>query len=115
MTDRLARILGRFVLRDATVDTQLAAVSAAGAVKVDGSGATQPVSGTVTANQGIPAVIANAWYVRQGPAAMTWVSVKSAAPIAGAVQADTGALAAGDYDFDINLVVSDTSAPGATM
>ena len=43
---------------------------------------------------------------------MTWVSVKSAAPAIGAVQADTGALAAGDYDFDIFLTCSDTVAVG---
>lgn len=37
---------------DATTANQCASVSAGGAVKVDGSGATQPVSGTVTANLG---------------------------------------------------------------
>jgi len=65
--DRLSRILGRVVIRDATVDSQLAAVSAAGAVKVDGSAATQPISGTVTANQGTPAAFANRWPVASLP------------------------------------------------
>ncbi len=37
---------------DPTTPSQCAAVSAGGAVKVDGSAATQPVSGTVTANAG---------------------------------------------------------------
>lgn len=37
---------------DLTTPGQCASVSAGGAVKVDGSGATQPVSGTVTANAG---------------------------------------------------------------
>lgn len=46
------------------------------------------------------------------PSAMTWVSLKSAAPSASAVQADTGALVAGDYDFDINLCAADTIAVG---
>ena len=45
-------------------------------------------------------------------AAMTFVSLKSAAPAANAVQADTGQLAAGDYDFDINLACADTVAVG---
>lgn len=45
-------------------------------------------------------------------AVMTWASVKSAAPGANAVQATTGALAAGDYDFDIYLAVADTVAVG---
>ncbi len=40
------------VIEDATTRGQRAAVSAAGAVKVDGSAVTQPVSGTVTANAG---------------------------------------------------------------
>src|SRR3990172_4478402 len=40
-----------FVIEDATTRGQKAAVSAAGALKVDGSAVTQPVSGTVTAAQ----------------------------------------------------------------
>jgi hypothetical protein len=76
-------------------------------VPVDGSGVTQPVSGTVGATQGT-----TPWKAREDTAAMTWVSGKSAAPAIGAVQADTGALAAGDYDFDVYLVVSDTVAVG---
>jgi hypothetical protein len=43
---------------------------------------------------------------------VTYVSLKSAAPTASAVQADTGALAAGTYDFDIHMAVSDTVAVG---
>lgn len=57
-----------------------------------------------------------AWKVdgkaREDTAAMTWVSAKTAAPAIGAVQADTGALAAGEYDFDVLLAVSDTTAVG---
>src|SRR6266850_4910417 len=37
---------------DLTTPAQCASVSAAGAIKVDGSAVTQPVSGTVTANAG---------------------------------------------------------------
>lgn len=40
------------LLQDPSTSTNRAAVSAAGAVKVDGSAVTQPVSGTVTANAG---------------------------------------------------------------
>lgn len=50
--------------------------------------------------------------VTAGLNAMTFVSLKSAAPTANSVQADTGALAAGSYDFDINLTVADTVAVG---
>jgi hypothetical protein len=50
--------------------------------------------------------------VREWGNAWTWITAKTAAPLASAVQADTGALAAGDYDFDINMVVSDTNAVG---
>jgi hypothetical protein len=42
----------QFFLCDLTTPGQCAAVSAAGAVKVDGSAVTQPISGTVTANAG---------------------------------------------------------------
>lgn len=55
---------------------------------------------------------ASAVKAREDLAAMTWVSLKSAAPLASAVQADTGALVAGDYDFDIFLCTSDTVAVG---
>lgn len=41
-----------FVLEDGTTRNQPASVSAAGALKVDGSAVTQPISGTVTANSG---------------------------------------------------------------
>lgn len=41
-----------FTLEDATTRGQKATVSAAGALKVDGSAVTQPVSGTVTVTQG---------------------------------------------------------------
>lgn len=45
---------------DLTTPSQCAAVSAGGAVKVDGSAATQPVSGTVTANLGTISTAATA-------------------------------------------------------
>lgn len=67
-----------------------------------------PVSGPLTDAQ----LRASAVKAREDTAVMTWVSLKSAAPAANAVQADTGALAAGDYDFDIYLSSSDTVAVG---
>lgn len=45
----------------------------------------------------------------------TWTSNKAAAPAIGAVLADSGALPAGLYDFQIHLVCSDTPAPGRGM
>lgn len=51
------------VLEDATTRGQRAAVSAAGRLSVDGSGVTQPVSGTVTGNQGTAAAGSGAWPV----------------------------------------------------
>ena len=49
---------------------------------------------------------------RGGTASWTWVSAQNAAPAIGAVQADTGALAAGDYEVHIHLAASDTLAVG---
>ena len=46
------------------------------------------------------------------PSPYTWVSSDNVAPAANAVQADTGALAAGDYDLLVILSVSDTIAVG---
>lgn len=46
------------------------------------------------------------------PVPLTFVSAKTAAPAANAVQCDTGALPAGDYELDIHLSVSDTVAVG---
>jgi hypothetical protein len=79
----------------------------AAVVPISDGGGSLTVDGTVGATQGT-----TPWKAREDTAAMTWVSVKSAAPAIGAVQADTGALAAGDYDFDVYLVVSDTVAVG---
>lgn len=56
-------IIGLAKLVD-TAGVNVAAVSAANALKVDGSATTQPVSGTVTANQGTAAVVGNAWPVK---------------------------------------------------
>lgn len=42
----------------------------------------------------------------------TFVSAKTVAPTASAVQCDTGALTAGDYELEIQLVASDTVAVG---
>ncbi len=47
-----------------TDGTNTASVTAASALKVDGSAVTQPVSGTVTANQGTAAALASAWPVK---------------------------------------------------
>ena len=52
---------------------------------------------------------ASAIKAREDSSAMTWTSLKSAAPAANSVQADTGALVAGEYDFDISLSASDTA------
>lgn len=62
--------------------------------------ATQPISGTVTVGN-LP-----------GNTAFTVTSLKSAAPTANAVQATTGALAAGDYEIRVHLACADTVAVG---
>lgn len=46
-----------------TGNTDPLSLTPGGALRVDGSGATQPVSGTVTANQGTPNSLANGWPV----------------------------------------------------
>jgi hypothetical protein len=118
---------------------QTQAVSISGNVPVTGTfwQATQPVSGTfwqatqpISGNVGVsnfpasqavtgtfwqatqPVSIAAVVKAREDTSVMTWASVKSAAPTANAVQATTGALAAGNYDFDINLACADTVAVG---
>lgn len=52
---------------------------------------------------------------REDDSAMTWASSKNAAPTANLVMATTGALAAGNYDFDILLAAADTIAVGKGM
>lgn len=44
--------------------------------------------------------------------AQTWVGTRNAAPAANAVQADTGPLPAGDYEFTFHMAVADTVAVG---
>lgn len=70
-----------------------------------------PVSGPLTDAQ----LRASAVKAREDLAAMTWVSASNVAPAANAVQCDTGALAAGDYDFDVTLMASDTVAVGKAL
>lgn len=70
-----------------------------------------PVSGTFWPPTQ-PVSISQQIKAREDAAIMTWVSAKTAAPAANAVQADTGALAAGNHDFDIQVFVSDTVAVG---
>jgi hypothetical protein len=102
LTDTQLRASGVPVTGPLT-DAQLRAA----VVPISDGGGSLTVDGTVGATQAT-----TPWKAREDTAAMTWVSVKSAAPGIGAVQADTGALAAGDYDFDVYLVVSDTVAVG---
>lgn len=102
VSDRDARLLGRVKNLDST-----------GAVidpALKGQLPAALVGGRLDVNLGAQGV--TPLKAREDTAAMTWVSVKSAAPAIGAVQADTGALAAGDWDFDINLTASDTIAVG---
>lgn len=49
---------------------------------------------------------------REETAAMTWVSARVAAPVANSIIVDTGALAAGEYDFDAALCAADTITVG---
>jgi len=83
----------------------------ASAVPVSGTfwQATQPVSGPLTDTQlrasPVPVSIG-------ASSAFTFVSAKTAAPAANAVQCDTGQLAAGDYELRIELAASDTVAVG---
>lgn len=57
-----------------------AAVTASNALKVDGSAVTQPVSGTVTSNQGTAASLANAWPIKISDGTNT-VPLTNAAPV----------------------------------
>lgn len=92
VSDRVGRLLGHITVDNASIPVTGAFWQA-----------TQPVS------------IAAQVKAREDTAAMTWVSLKTAAPAASAVQADTGALAAGDYDFTILLSAADTLLVGKGM
>ena len=59
-------------------------LTTAGALRTDGSGSTQPVSGTVTANQGTANTAANAWFVKSTDGTNT-----AAVKASGAVPATT--------------------------
>lgn len=99
-----------------------ATVSAAGALKVDGSAATQPVSGTVTANQG------GTWTVQPGNTANTtaWLVNRSSLFPSGAVAetasatgttaatAATLATAAGKTTFICGFSIRANAAAAAT-
>ena len=53
-----------FALEDESTRGRRLTITAANAAKVDGSAVTQPVSGTVTANQGTAAALSGAWPVK---------------------------------------------------
>ncbi len=59
------------LLCDLTTPSQCATVSAAGAVKVDGSAVTQPVSGSVTVSGTVAATQSGTWTVQPGNTANT--------------------------------------------
>lgn len=126
VTDRDARLLGRTKVLNtggAAIDLVTAAQVAAlvagrhpvdvqASIALAITAAQLPaalVGGRLDVNVGAVAATIKA---REDTAAMTWVSLKSAAPALNTVQADTGALAAGDYDFDVLLAASDTVAVG---
>ena len=46
---------------------------------------------------------------REDSVPMSWVSAVVTAPAANVIIADTGALAAGDYDFDVTMAIADTT------
>lgn len=67
-----------------TGQTDPLSLTTAGALRIDGSGVTQPVSGTVTSNQGTANSLANAWSIKitdttNGPAAVKAASTAAAA------------------------------------
>jgi hypothetical protein len=67
-----------------TGQTDPLSLTTAGALRVDGSGVTQPVSGTVTSNQGTAAVTANAWPIKvtDGTNAVTIASLTNSKALA---------------------------------
>jgi hypothetical protein len=69
--------------------TNKASISAAGAVKVDGSAVTQPVSGTVTANQGTAAASTAGWPTTNGNIVESTAAWTSATAVNSTVQLNT--------------------------
>lgn len=67
-----------------TAQTDPLSCNTSGGLRVDGSGATQPVSGTITGNQGTASTLANAWPAKitdgtNGPVAVKAASTAAAA------------------------------------
>jgi hypothetical protein len=89
--------------------TNTAAVTAASALKVDGSGVTQPVSGTVTANQGTAAATASAWPTKVTDGTNT-AAVKAASTAA--VAADPALVVAISPNNTLNVNVSSSNPVG---
>lgn len=67
-----------------TAQTNPLSLTTAGALRVDGSAVTQPVSGTVTSNQGTANTLANAWSIKITDATNGPAAVKAASTAAGA-------------------------------
>lgn len=112
LTDAQLRASGVPVTHDGLTDTQLraAAVPVSGPLTdVQLRASAVPVSGPLTDAQlratAVPVSMSSG-------GAYTAVGASNVAPAANAVQADTGALPAGTYDFIIVLMVSDTVAVG---
>jgi hypothetical protein len=78
-----SNVIGGVELVD-SAGTNKASISAAGAVKVDGSAVTQPISGTATANQGTAAATASAWptKITDGTNAVTVASLTNSKALA---------------------------------
>lgn len=112
LTDAQLRASGVPVTHDGLTDTQLraAAVPVSGPLTdVQLRASAVPVSGPLTDAElratAVPVSMSSG-------GAYTAVGASNVAPAANAVQADTGALPAGTYDFIIVLMVSDTVAVG---
>jgi len=81
---------------DLTTPSQCAAVSAAGAVKVDNSGVTQPVSGTITANAGTnlnTSALATSANQSTEIASLATIATNTGTTLAGVTTAQTSAAA----------------------
>lgn len=93
-----------------TGQTDPLSLTTAGALRIDGSAVTQPVSGTVTANQGTANTLANAWSTKITDATNGPAAVKAASTAA--VAADPALVVAISPNNSITVNTNDVTGTG---
>lgn len=93
-----------------TAQTSPLSLTTAGALRIDGSAVTQPVSGTVTSNQGTANSLANAWSTKITDATNGPAAVKAASTAA--VATDPALVVAISPNNSLTIATTDTTGTG---